>query len=451
MSVTQNDLPLSAPATSQALLLGSYVDMGGVARSKSVPVGRRASFARSGMGASPSWAAFCPDDQIAFTPDIGVSGDLRLRIDDDSIRPVSATTLWGPTMMETQEGEPRLSPRTCTAEVEAAAEAAGYHALVGSECEFYLLNADEVDGLEADGDAARGWHAYGVDAFLAQERFAVSLLESAERAGLVIEQIHCEYGLHQYEVSIAPETPLAAADSAVLLRILIKYAAKQHGFVASFSPKPFAELSGSGAHLHLSLARRDGSPVLSGGDGPHGLSLEGQQMIAGIQSAVVELTAVYAGSPVSPLRLAPHSWAGAAVCWGLENREAALRLCAATKGNPHGASIELKMVDPSANPYLAIAVLIGSALRGIRDGYALAAEVPDNPENLDAEARTAAHMEIVPRDPLVVTQAFERSSLAKDVLGSEVTSAILAVRNLMTTSYSDIHPATLCRRFRTTW
>ena len=446
-----NDLSPASPSEDRALLLGSYVDMGGVARAKIVPVGRRESFARSGMGASPSWAVFCHDEQIAFTDAIGVAGDLRLRIDESSIRPLSSHTLWGATVMQTQDGEPRLCPRTRLSRVEAALNDAGFRALVGIECEFYLLDPAVDDAVDIDLDAIRGWHAYGTDSVLSQEEFIVALLERTRAAGITVEQIHCEYALNQYEVSAAPSSPLLAADNATLLRALIRQTARHFGLVASFSPKPFAETSGNGAHLHLSLSEHDGTPLLSGGAGPYGLTESGQHLIAGIQSTVVELTAIYAGSPVSPLRLAPHSWAGAAVCWGLENREAAIRLCAATLGNPHGASVELKMVDPSANPYLAIAALLGSALHGIRQKLPLASEVSGNPEDLSSAEISAAKLEIIPSDPSEVTAAFSGSAIARDLLGEDVFSAVLAVRNLMTSTYADTPVSALTRRFRTTW
>ncbi len=95
--------------------------------------------------------------------------------------------------------------------------------------------------------------------------------------------------------------------------------------------------------------------------------------------ALPDLIGVYAGSALSALRLKPGNWAGAAACWGLENREAAVRFVAATPGSPHGANAELKLIDPSANPYLAAAAFLGSALRGIDRGLDLPAEIPENP------------------------------------------------------------------------
>ena len=75
-----------------------------------------------------------------------------------------------------------------------------------------------------------------------------------------------------------------------------------------------------------------------------------------------------APSLLSGLRLQPGHWSGAFACWGLENREAAVRLCAGTKGNPRGANVEVKCIDASANPYVVNAVLLGLARMGLREG-----------------------------------------------------------------------------------
>src|SRR4029450_12279840 len=120
-------------------------------------------------------------------------------------------------------------------------------------------------------------------------------------------------------------------------------------------------------------------PLFSGGDGPHGMRPAGQSAVAGVLDPLPDLLGVYAGSVLSGSRLRPGNWAGAAQCWGLENREAAGRFVAGTPGNPHGANAELKIIDPTANPYLAVAAFLGSALRGIDQCLDLPAEGPDNP------------------------------------------------------------------------
>lgn len=436
-------------STPLRLIVGNYVDPCGVSRAKSVPSARLKAFSHAGMGASPSWAVFCPDDQIAFSETIGVVGDLRLRLDETSLRHISTDTAWGAVTMETQDGEPVCCPRSALQRIAAQAERDGYTVKVGSEFEFFLLPPAALS--RADGESlSRTWHAYGTEALLDREEFGLRLFTLADRAGLQIEQLHCEYGPLQMEVSLPPAAPVDAADQAAVLRTLIKSAAKEVGQIASFSPKPFGDQAGSGAHLHLSLADAAG-PLFAGGPGPHGLTVAGEHAMAGILATAAELTAVYAGSPVSPLRLAPNSWSGSAVCWGLENREAALRLCAATLGNPHGANVELKIVDPSANPYLAIAAMLGSALSGIDNQLPLPAEMTGNPAEASPRERELADVRMIPSDYATTTALLKASEIAPLLLGADITAALLATRDLLGSTYAETPSSDLTRQFRTAW
>jgi glutamine synthetase len=397
------------------LLCGTIVDMAGVARAKYAPTARLAAFHRVGMGASPSWSVFCVDDAIAFTPELGVVGDLRIRIDPADLRVVDDGVAWAPGDLHLQDGGASpMCARSRLADVVADVGREGLTARVGGELEFTLLAED-------GGHASPGpWSPYGLRSSLERSSFLVDLTDAADRAGLALEQVHMEYGHDQVEVSLSPADPVAAADDVVLARAVVGRAAARHGMRVSFSPVPFAGEAGNGAHLHLSLATDDG-PVFGGGTGPHGLTETGGAAIAGILDALPGLLGVYAGSVLSPLRLVPGNWAGAWSCWGLENREAAVRLVAGGPASAHGANIELKVVDPSANPYLAVAALLGSALDGVRRGLPLPDEVPVNP------AQSGLDLARLPADQAAAVEALEASTLAAAVLGPGIVGGIAAV------------------------
>src|SRR3954451_13432918 len=89
-----------------ALVAGSVTDLAGVTRAKYVPLRRLAAFQRAGMGVSPSWSVFCVDSGIAFTPSIGVVGDLRIRIDPADLRQVDDGVAWAPGDLQDQQGNP---------------------------------------------------------------------------------------------------------------------------------------------------------------------------------------------------------------------------------------------------------------------------------------------------------------------------------------------------------
>ncbi|MFD3449189.1 glutamine synthetase [Microbacteriaceae bacterium 4G12] len=398
------------------LLIGTAVDFGGVTRSKGVPVRRLPAFVESGMGASPSWNVFCVDNAIAFTSTIGVTGDLRLRLDPARVRRIDDGLAWGPTDFYEQDGTPSpLCSRSRLAAAVRRAEALGLAPTMGTELEFTLTTAD---GERLPRPA---WAAYGMQSVVTNRAFLVDLTATLEAAGVGPEQVHAEYGIDQFEVSLAPASPVAMADAQVLTRALIGIVASRHGMAASFSPLPWIDGTGNGAHLHLSLAR-DGEPLFAGGEGPHGITEAGGSAIGGILAGLPELLGVYAGSFLSSHRLQPGHWSGAAVCWGLENREAAVRFLAATKGNPHGANVELKIVDPTANIYLAAAALLGSALHGIEAGLPLPAEVTTDPAG---SADPALALE---SDHGAVLTALEGSALAAELLGPEILEGVVAVR-----------------------
>ena len=154
---------------------------------------------------------------------------------------------------------------------------------------------------------------------------------------------------------------------------------------------------------------------------------------------------MYAGSVLSASRLRPGNWAGAAKCWGLENREAAVRFIAATPGNPHGANAELKIIDPSANPYLAVAAFLGSALRGIDRDLELSEEVTDDP----ARAREAPPP--LPIDQRAAIEALESSATAADLITPAVIEGVAAVRRHELTTYGDRPPAETTQALRLAW
>lgn len=439
MPLSVDDSIADLRAKGVELVAGSITDPAGVTRAKYVPLRRLGDFQRSGMGVSPSWSVFCVDSGIAFTPTIGVAGDLRIRIDLATVRVIDDGIAWAPGNLTDQAGDAApLCVRSLLARTERAAADRGLTALVGAELECTMV---APDGGPATSDA---WSPYGIRTSLDRSAFLVDLATTAERAGLEIEQIHTEYGHDQLEVSLAPTTAVAAADAVILTRIVLGRAAARHGLRISFAPVPFEGAAGNGAHLHLSLADDEG-PLFSGGDGPYGIRPAGGSAIAGVIEALPDLIGVYAGSALSALRLRPGNWAGAVACWGLENREAAVRFIAATLGSPHGANAELKLIDPSANPYLAAAAFLGSALRGIDHSFELPAEVPEDPSLSDSSPPPLA------TDQRSALDALERSAAAAELLTPEVIGAVLAVRRYELATFGDRSPAETTQALRLAW
>lgn len=421
------------------LVVGTVVDMAGVTRAKAVPRARLAAFAEVGMGASPSWNVFCVDFGVAFTPTLGVTGDLRLRIDPERLVVVDDAVAWAPADLHEQNGAPYPGcARSRLRALVARARSAGLRASTGAELEFVLVAPD-------GSPRPRGtWQGYGVRSVLDVGRFLADVDAAFAAADVPVEQLHAEYGADQFEISLAPADPLLTADRTVLAKVLLGRVAARHGYGVSFSPVPFAGGAGNGAHLHLSLAGTTG-PLFAGGGGPHGLTDAGAAAVAGVVAGLPQLQGILAGSALSPLRLRPGNWAGAFACWGLENRETAVRLCAETGGHPHGANVELKCIDGSANPYLAASVFLGLALDGITRSLPLPPEVPVDPATLPEAERAPLALASTQAAAL---DALEGSALARELLGPEIVDAVLAVRRYEQKTYGDADPDAVAATYR---
>lgn len=440
------------PASTHRIVQGTIVDLAGVIRAKNVPAERLNTFAKNGVGAPKVWVVFNADNNFAENEIFNVTGDLRLRLDASQVRPLDEHILWGPTNLVEQNGDPiEYDARNTLRNVVNKAAELGYTAKFGHEFEFLLL--PEETALERNPNIFKTpWPGYGAVPFIGQEEFFSDLIAAAGAAGITLEQLHTEWGPYQYEVSIAPEDPVRAADNVVLLKLLLKRVAARHGLTAVLSPKPFVDQTGNGGHVHLSLNRvDDGSPILSGGGLQYGLSEDGAHAIAGVHRHLAELTALLAGSPVSLLRLQPDTWSGAAIGWGLENRETAIRYIAATLGNPHGANIEIKAGDLATNPYVEIAGLLAGALDGIRNRLPLAKPTEGIPSEYDEEERCERGLSLFPATFDAVTKAFEESAVLREFLGNGLVDAITAIRNLNSETYKDTPDEELVYLFRNIW
>lgn len=428
------------------VVIGTIVNSAGLTLAKVVSASATARFADPGLGASPTWHGFAIDRSgIAFTDAISVVGDQRLRIDLHAMRQIEDGLSWAPASFFDQDGN-RVAEcaRSTLGRIESRLEQEGLEARIGHEIEFLL-----VDPL---GERLPGqlWAQYGLAGVLEHEGFVRDVMAAMTAAGVNIEQFHPEYGINQYEMSLAPASPVAAADQLVLARILIGRAARRHGLRVSFSPVPFAGGVGSGAHQHFSLVHQ-GSPLFSGGHGTHGMSPEGAAAIAGVVGGLAEAQLVLCGSIVSGLRMQPGNWAGAYACWGTENREAAVRFLPATHGNPHGANVEVKVVDPSANPYLASAAILGLALDGVERHAVLPPEVTVDPQALSDAERVQAGVVRLTDQQAPAIAALDNSLLVRGILGDPVVDAVVAVRLYEHEKYSKRTPEELTDTFRMAW
>jgi glutamine synthetase len=444
--------PLAAAAIAQLdaegvdIVIGSAVNPAGLTQAKTVPIRRANTFADPGLGASPSWHAFAINQTgIAFTEMAGVVGDQRLRIDLSALRIIGDGLAWAPAAFFEQDGTPvPACSRGTLKRIEDALAEAGIDALIGHEIEFLLV---DPDGGRLPSVL---WAQYGLVGVLEHEAFIRDVYAAAAVAGVGIEQFHPEYGANQFEISLSPLAPVAAADQLALTRIIIGRAARRHGLRVSLSPVPFACSVGSGAHQHFSLTTSEG-PLFSDGAGVEGMTPAGESAIAGVVGGLPQAQGVLCGSIVSGLRLQPGNWAGVYACWGTENREAAVRFVKGGPGSPHGGNVEVKVVDSSANPYFASAAILGLALHGIQRKAALPPETTVDPATLsDSERERAGILRLPAAQPEAIA-VLDDSELLRGILGDAAVDLVVAVRRLEQERYGDLSPEQLADKFRMAW
>jgi glutamine synthetase len=301
----------------------------------------------------------------------------------------------------------------------AAGLARGISALMAFEVEW-------MAGRDADDfQPAFGGTGYGLSRLTASGAadYIRDVLDGLEAAGVKVEQIHPEYGPAQYEVSVAAQDPVSAADTCVLVKFVIAAVSARHGLRASFAPAVVTDNVGNGGHLHASFWR-DGSNLLAGGPGRHGLTAVGESMTAALLLGLPALLAVGAPSPASYLRLQPSRWAGAFQVWGPENREAALRFIPGR--DPGAANVELKCFDLSANPYLLTGAVLAVALAGADRQQQLPAEVTGDPA---AAGRPQAERPArLPGSLDEAVKALDSSAELRAAMGDELLTTFAASR-----------------------
>ena len=355
-----------------AVALG-FVDPSAIVRVKCVPLARFPHAATTGVGLSTLFNAAMSNDHFALHPGYidGPSGDLRLRADPAATVAMAAMPgwAWAPIDQYTKEGEPFAAcPRGFLQRTVRRLDALGLSSGGGVR----------VRVLGGDGGRRRriraGAPGTGVQRHRARRepRVRAGPDRTIEAQGLDLQQFHPEYAEGQFELSIAPRDPVAAADVAILVRETVRAVAKRHGWKVSFAPRVLSD-TGNGTHLHISLWDGDRN-LLAGGEGPAGMEPRAESFMAGILQELPALVAVTAPSCVSYLRLQPQHWSGAMRCWGTENREAALRFIAGpTPASAGSANMEIKPVDGTANAYLALGAVLAAGIARPGVGRSIAA------------------------------------------------------------------------------
>jgi len=240
--------------------------------------------------------------------------------------------------------------------------------------------------------------------------------------GMTIESSHHEVAAGQHEVDFAVAEALKVADGVVTARYAIKAIAQRHGLGATFLPKPFHGINGSGMHTHQRLTRlMDGSNAFAGAaDASYSLSEIGRRFIAGQLAHARGMCAIVAPLVNSYKRLVPNVEAPVMVSWGRINREALIRVPRMEPGEPESMLVEFRAPDPSCNPYLAFAAMLRAGLDGVARDLPLAQPVEEGLYMLDEPSRLRRGIALLPADLSEALADLQRDDVMIAALGEQI-------------------------------
>ena len=249
-------------------------------------------------------------------------------------------------------------------------------------------------------------------------------VDALEKMGIAMEASHHEVAPSQHEIDLKYNEALTMADNIITARYCIKEMAKAHGVYATFMPKPIFGVNGSGMHVHQSLFRGSANAFYDKND-KHHLSLVAKQFIAGQLKHSREISAVTAQWGNSYKRLVAGYEAPVYASWAQRNRTALIRVPLYRPGNEKATRAELRCPDPSANPYLAFAVMLAAGLEGIEKKYKTPEPVEPNIYKMEMSEREHRGLVALPGNLFQAIQETEKSAVVKEALGEHIFTRFL--------------------------
>ncbi|MCL1990412.1 MAG: glutamine synthetase family protein [Defluviitaleaceae bacterium] len=317
-------------------------------------------------------------------------------------------------------GDPRSNLRRIVSEMKDL----GFSQMsLGAEPEFFLFQLDE-EGMPTKKLNDHGGYFDFAPLDLAENCRRDIVLE-LERLGYEIEAAHHEVAPGQHEINFKYADVVAACDKIQTFKLVVKTIARKHGLYATFMPKPLSGINGSGMHSNISLFGKDGNNAFYDPKGEYELSETAYHFLAGVLTHVRSFTAIANPTVNSYKRLVAGYEAPVYVAWSPSNRSPLVRI-PATRGM--GTRIEIRSVDPSTNPYLAMAAILAAGLDGVKNKLQAPAAANDNLyQKTDAELQ-ARGIYALPADLKEALDLLNESDLVKSALGEHISSKFLKAK-----------------------
>jgi glutamine synthetase len=443
-----------AHETNVSLVWFLYADHGGIIRGKAATAPMLPARIVTGIGHTVAMMAMSMLDQLQPVDGMGPVGEVRIMPDPATFVPLPYAPGAGAMLADLvlPSGEPWGGcARTYLKQAIAAAAADGYAVTAAFEPEFTLgrREADPDGGpdrLVPNDDSL----CYSATGFHLAHDFTMALLGALTAQGLRPEHYYPELGHGQQEMTVRYAPALRAADNHVLYREAVRGTAFRRGLWASLAPKPIPDQAGNGAHLHISLrglgpAGEPGAPAFYDPADQYSLSATGYHFVGGLLAHLPALLALTCGSVNSYRRLAPQMWSSAYTIYGMDNREAAVRICSPMSDDrASSVNLELKPSDSSGNPYLALGAVIHAGLDGIRRKLDPGEAVNVDPAVLTDAERSARGIHRLPDSLGAALDALEADTLLMDSLGDLRRRAYLAVKRSEAVAFADMDIAREC-------
>ncbi|HAJ69821.1 MULTISPECIES: type I glutamate--ammonia ligase [Alkalibacterium] len=301
---------------------------------------------------------------------------------------------------------------------------------LGPEPEFFLFKLDE------HGNPSENLNDHGGYFDLAPTDLAENcrrdIVLELEALGFEIEASHHEAAPGQHEIDWKYANAVEACDNIQTFKLIVKTVARKYGLHATFMPKPIENISGSGMHFNMSLFK-DGKNAFYDENSEEGLSKTAYQFIAGLLDHAQAYTAICNPIINSYKRLTPGFEAPVYIAWSGTNRSPLIRV---PSSRGQSTRVELRSVDPTANPYLALAVLLKAGMKGISEAKSAPNPINKNIYNMDQFEREENQIKSLPMTLIEAIEALKKDKTIIDALGQHIFDRFVVAREADWRKYS---------------
>ena len=332
----------------------------------------------------------------------------------------------------TSDREPFIGdPRNNLKRVLRDMEAEGFTAFnLGTEPEFFLLKMDEHGNPTTETNDKGSY--FDLAPLDMGENTRREIVLEMERMGFEVEAAHHEVAPGQHEVDFKYADALTAADNIQTFKLIVKTIARKHGLYATFLPKPISGINGNGMHTNMSLFTAEGNAFFDADDKEMQLSKTAYSFLGGILAHGANFTAITNPTVNSYKRLTPGYEAPVYVAWSGSNRSPMVRV-PASRGN--STRLELRSVDPTANPYLAFATILAAGLDGIKHDLTPNNSIDQNIYLMDEAERKKAGITDLPDTLLAALEAMESDIVVKEAVGEYMLQTFVDAKRLEYQAY----------------